>query len=99
VNWLDLLEEAEERKNTYDTPPSVGGVAENAPGSGVAKRVKRASSGPITACEEVLEMTHGYFGAEEEPVSLPAPPDHDSLVHRGTDKGRFFRGDWRQSSQ
>lgn len=30
-------------------------------------------------------------------ANSPPPPGRDPLVHRGTDKGRFFKGGWRQT--
>ena len=31
----------------------------------------------------------------KDPVTPPPPPGRDPLVHRGTDKAQFCRGDWR----
>ncbi len=36
--------------------------------------------------------------AQRKDSSPPAPGEgRDPLVHRGTEKGRFFRGDWRNT--
>jgi hypothetical protein len=42
---------------------------------------------------EVLEIARARFGPVEDPVTPPPLPGRDPMVKRGTDKGRFFRGD------
>ncbi len=37
------------------------------------------------------------LGTVEDPVTPPVPPGRDPLVHRDSDKGKFFHGDWRQT--
>ncbi len=56
---------------------------------------RRNTSPPIENVGAVLEMARARFGPVEDPITLPPLPGRDPLVKRGTDKGRFFRGDWR----
>jgi hypothetical protein len=55
---------------------------------------------PIESAGEVLEMARARFNldpADREPP-VPAPPrGRDSFAKHGTDRARFFRGDWRQA--
>ncbi len=47
---------------------------------------------------EVLEMARAWFGLVEDPVTPPPPPGRDPMVKRGTEKGCFFREDWRNAA-
>ena len=54
---------------------------------------RRDASPPIGNVGEVLEIARARFGPVEDPVTPPPLPGRDPMVKRGTDKGRFFRGD------
>jgi hypothetical protein len=55
------------------------------------------TSPPISNVGEVLEIARARFGPVEDPVTPPPLPGRDPMVKRGTDKARFFKGDWRQT--
>ena len=61
-----------------------------------ASRVWRDA--PISNVGEVLELARAWFGPVEGPVTPPPLPGCDPMVERGTDKGRFFREDWRNAA-
>jgi hypothetical protein len=63
---------------------------------------KRAKKGdddtPIASVDELFELARQYFPERD---GLPLPPPvrgQDPLVHPGTDKVRFFGGDWRAAA-
>jgi len=53
---------------------------------------------PIGNVGEVLGIARAWFGPVEDPVKPPPLPGRDPMVERGTEKGRFFRGDWRNAA-
>jgi chromatin segregation and condensation protein Rec8/ScpA/Scc1 (kleisin family) len=69
--------------------------------------VQRDTSKKVASVGEVLELARNVLPElkEEDRVDLdeliqansPPPPGRDPLVHRDTEKGRFFKGDWRQT--
>ena len=71
------------------------------------EEIRQDTSPRIGNVGEVLELAREVLPElkEEDRVDLdeliransPPPPGRDPLVHRGTDKGRFFKGDWRQT--
>ena len=94
MDWLEILERAQRKGRTHDAPPSTDEHSEITGGDGLDKRVKRGDDAPITSVAEVLELARLRFPERD---GLPVPPHaqgRDPLVHRGTDKVRFFRGDW-----
>ncbi len=54
------------------------------------------NSPPIRNVGEVLEIARAWFGPVEDPVT--PLPGRDPMVKRGTDKARFFNGDWRNAA-
>jgi hypothetical protein len=51
---------------------------------------------PIGNAVEVLALARAWFGPVEDPVT--PLPGRDPMAQKGTDKGRFFRGDWRNAA-
>lgn len=56
---------------------------------------------PVRSASEVREIARAHLGPSKpfDPSEHPAPadPGRDPLVHRDTDKARFFQGDWRET--
>ena len=96
VGWLEILERAQRKRSMNNALPSTDEYPENAGSDGVAKRVKRGDDDTsVDSVAEVFELARQYFPERD---GLPVPPSlrgRDPLVHRGTDKVSFFRGDWR----
>jgi len=71
------------------------------------EEVQQDTSPRIENTGEVLELARNVLPEllEEDRVDLdeliqansPPPPGRDPLVHRGTDKEKFFKGDWRET--
>ncbi len=59
--------------------------------------VQQDASPLIEDAGEVLQIAREVLGQVEDPVTPPPPPGRDPMVKRGTAKGRFFQGDWRES--
>jgi hypothetical protein len=59
------------------------------------EEVQQDTSPLIENASEVRQIAREVLGPVENPVTPPPPPGRDPLVHRDTDKARFFRGDWR----
>ena len=79
-----------------NTLPSPGEHLENAGSDEVDKRAKRGDDDtPIASVAEVFELARQYFPERDGLPLLPPVRGRDPLVHRGTDKARFFRGDGR----
>jgi hypothetical protein len=97
VDWLEILERAQRKRCAHNAPPSIDEYSENTGGEGIDKRVKRGDNTPIASCAGVFELARLRFPERD---GLPVPPPargRDPLVHRNTDKVRFFRAD-RQSA-
>jgi len=96
VDWLEILERAQRKRSIDNALPSTDEHFENTGEDGVDKRVKRGDDDtPIASVAEVFELAREYFPERDGlPLLLPVR-GRDPLVHRGTDKVRFFRGDWR----
>ena len=74
--------------------PSTDEHLENAGGDEVDKRAKRGDDDtPVASVAEVFELARQYFPERDGLPLLPPIRGRDPLVHRGTDKVRFFRGD------
>jgi len=94
VDWLEILERAQQKRRTHNAASSTDEDSENTGGEGIDKRDKRGDDAPIASVSEVFELARLRFPERD---GLPVPPHaqgRDPLVHRGTDKVRFFRGDW-----
>ena len=95
-SWLEILERAQRRRSLNNALPSPGEHLENAGGDGVDKRAKRGDEDtPVASVDEVFELARQYFPQRDGLPLLPSVCGQDPLVHRGTDKERFFRGDGR----
>ena len=95
MGWLEILERAQRKRSMNNALPSPGEHLKNAGGDGVDKRVKRGDDDtPIVSVAEVFELAREYFPERDELPLLPPVRERDPLVQRGTDKARFFRGDW-----
>ena len=76
--------------------PSTDEYSENAGGDEVDKRAKRDDDDtPVASVAEVFELARQYFSERDGLPLLSCVRGRDPLVHRGTDKVRFFGGDWR----
>ena len=96
VGWLEILERAQRKRSMNNALPSTEEHSENAGGDGVDKRAKRGDDDtPIASVAEVFELARQYFPERDGLPLLPPVRGRDPLVHRGTDKVRFFRGDGR----
>jgi hypothetical protein len=96
VGWLEILERAQRRRSLNNALPFTDEHLENAGGDRVDKRVKRGDDDtPIASVAEVFELVRQYFPERDGLPLLPPGRGRDPLVQRGTDKVRFFRGDWR----
>jgi len=96
VGWLEILERAQRKRSIGNALPSPGEHSENAGGDGVDKRAKRGDDDtPIASVAEVFELARQYFPQRDGLPLLPRVRGRDPLVHHGTDKVRFFGGDWR----
>ncbi|MCA1716263.1 MAG: hypothetical protein LC781_05155 [Actinobacteria bacterium] len=58
-------------------------------GGGLGAKLRRIS--------EERKLAREVLGPVEDPVTPPAPPGHDPMVKRHTDKARFFHGAWREA--
>jgi hypothetical protein len=96
VGWLEILERAQRKRSVNNALPSTDEHSENAGGYEVDKRAKRGDDDtPIASVTEVFELANQYLPTCDELPLLQRVRGQDPLVHRGTDKVRFFRGDWR----
>jgi hypothetical protein len=96
VGWLEILERAQRKRSMNNALPSTVEHSENAGGDGLDKRAKRGDDDtPIASVAEVFELARQYFPERDGLPLLPPVRARDPLVHRGTDKVRFFRGDGR----
>ena len=96
MGWLEILERAQRKRSPDNALPSTDEHLENAGGDGVDKRAKRGDDDtPIVSVAEVFELAREYFPERDELLLLPSVRGRGPLVHRGTGKVRFFRGDWR----
>ena len=94
MGWLEILERAQSKRSMNNALPSTEERSENAGGDGVDKRAKRGDDDtPIASVGEVFELARQYFPKRDGLPLLPPVRGRDPLVHRGTDKARFFRGD------
>ena len=94
MGWLEILQRAQTRRPTNNTLPSTDEHLENAGGDEVDKRAKRGDDdAPVASDSEVFELAHQHFPERDGLPLLPSVRGRDPLVHRGTDKVRFFRGD------
>ena len=94
MGWLEILERAQRKRSMNNALPSTEEYSENAGGDGVDKRAKRGDDDtPIASVAEVFELARQYFPERDGLPLLPPVRGRDPLVHRGTDKVRFFRGD------
>jgi len=59
------------------------------------EEVQQDTSPLIENASEVRQIAREVLGPVENPVTPPPPPGRDPLVHRDSDKGKFFKGDWR----
>jgi hypothetical protein len=99
VGWLEILEREQRERSVNIALPSTDEHSENAGGDGVDRRAKRGDDDtPIASVAEVFELAREYFPERDGLPLLPPVRGRDSLVHRGTDKVRFFRGDWRAAA-
>ena len=96
VGWLEILERAQRKRSMNNALPATDKHSENAGGYRVDKRAKRGDDDtPVASVAEVFELAHQYFPHRDGLPLLPPVWGRDPLVHRGTDKVRFFRGDGR----
>ena len=96
MGWLEILERAQRRRSMNNALPSTDEHLENAGGDEVDKRTKRGDDEtPVASVAEVFELARQYFPKRDGLPLLPSVRGRDPLVHRGTDKVRFFGGDWR----
>ena len=96
MGWLEILERAQRKRSINNALPATDEHSENAGGDGVDKRAKSGDDDiPIASVTEVFELARLYFPERDGLPLLPPVRGRDPLVQRGTDKARFFRGDWR----
>jgi hypothetical protein len=96
VGWLEILEMAQSKRSLNNALPSSGERLENAGGDGVDKRAKRGDYATLApSVAEVFELARQYLPERDGLPLLPPVRGRDPLVHRGTDKVRFFQGDGR----
>ena len=96
VGWLEILERAQRKRSTNNALPATDEHSENAGSDEVAKRAKRGDDDtPIASVAEAFELARQYFPERDGLPLLPSVRGRDPLVHRGTDKVQFFRGDGR----
>lgn len=62
-----------------------------------SEELRQDTSPRIANVGEVLELAQELLGTVEDPMTPPAPPGRDPMVKRGTDKARFFQGNWREA--
>src|SRR5215218_3753459 len=85
VGWLEILERAQRKRSINNALPATDEHSENAGDDDT----------PIASVAEVFELARQYFPERDGLPLLPPVRGRDPLVHRGTDKARFFRGDGR----
>ncbi len=96
MGWLEILERAQRKRSIGNALPTTDEHYENAGREQVDKRAKRGDDDtPIASVAEVFELARQYFPERDGLPLLLRVRGRDPLVHRGTDKARFFRGDWR----
>ena len=96
MGWLEILEGAQRKRSINNALPFTEEHLENAGGYRVDKRAKRGNDDtPIASVAEMFELTRQCFPERDGLPLLPPVRGRDPLVHRGTDKVRFFRGDGR----
>ena len=97
MGWLEILERAQRRRSLKNALPATDEHLENAGGDGVDKRAKRGDDDTsVASVDEVFELARQYFPERDGlPLLPPRVRGRDPLVHRGTEKVRFFRGDGR----
>ena len=94
MGWLEILERAQRKRSINNALPPPDEHSENAGGDEVDKRAKRGDDDtPVAPVAEVFELARQYVPHRDGLPLLPPVWGRDPLVHRGTDKARFFRGD------